>query len=292
MTTVTEESRLGKIIGNEGAPLSLRFRALFGLRNIHTEESVHAIASAFSSDSVLLKHELAYVLGQMRHPAALPLLERILEDTEENEVVRHEAGEAIANFNDLSMLPLLRKHAGDKRLPVSETCAVALEKLEEMGGTELEASPYGSHDPSPAEAEKEMSALERQYLDESRSIYQRYKALFALRNIGTKEAVDCIAKGFYGEGRSALFEHEVAFVYGQMGHPDSVEHLATVLADTLRHEMVRHECAEALGSVGTSEALAVLTRFVNDGSRIVRESVEVALDIHAHKNSAEPEYCV
>ena len=40
-----------------------RMRALFALRGIGGEDSVKALAAAFSSESALLKHEIAYVYG-------------------------------------------------------------------------------------------------------------------------------------------------------------------------------------------------------------------------------------
>jgi deoxyhypusine monooxygenase len=49
--------------------------------------------------------------------------------------------------------------------------------------------------------------------------------------------------------------------------------------------MVRHECAEALGSVATETCLPVLQRFAGDAERVVKESCDVALDMHAYESS-------
>ena len=46
----------------------------------------------FSDDSALLKHELAYCLGQIKNPVALPTLESVLADETEDPMVRHEVG--------------------------------------------------------------------------------------------------------------------------------------------------------------------------------------------------------
>lgn len=51
-----------------------RFRALFTLRNIGGADSIQAIADCFQDDSALLKHELAYCLGQMQDTKAIPVL--------------------------------------------------------------------------------------------------------------------------------------------------------------------------------------------------------------------------
>ena len=51
--------------------------------------------AAFSDQSALLKHELAYCLGQMEKTSALPTLESVLRDTSEDPMVRHEVTEPI-----------------------------------------------------------------------------------------------------------------------------------------------------------------------------------------------------
>ena len=51
-----------------------RYRALFGLRNQGTPEAVAALGESFSGSSALLKHEVAYVLGQMLQNLAIPFL--------------------------------------------------------------------------------------------------------------------------------------------------------------------------------------------------------------------------
>lgn len=44
----------------------------------------------FMDESALLKHELAYCLGQMKNTKALPVLEHVLADEREDPMVRHE----------------------------------------------------------------------------------------------------------------------------------------------------------------------------------------------------------
>ena len=47
---------------------------LFSLRNERSVQAVLTLCEGFSATSALLRHELAYVLGQMQNPAALPSL--------------------------------------------------------------------------------------------------------------------------------------------------------------------------------------------------------------------------
>ena len=46
--------------------------------------------AGFKDESALLKHELAYCLGQIRSESALPVLEEVLRNTSEDPMVRHE----------------------------------------------------------------------------------------------------------------------------------------------------------------------------------------------------------
>lgn len=52
--------------------------------------NIHYSKSGFSDSSALLKHELAYVLGQINNPSAIPTLTAVLENMEEDPMVRHE----------------------------------------------------------------------------------------------------------------------------------------------------------------------------------------------------------
>ncbi|TKA54085.1 Deoxyhypusine hydroxylase, partial [Cryomyces minteri] len=68
---------LRKTLTTELNPLAYRFRALFSLKHLacldppteQTIPAIKAIAAGFSSPSALLKHELAYCLGQTRNAA-------------------------------------------------------------------------------------------------------------------------------------------------------------------------------------------------------------------------------
>lgn len=88
----------------------------------------------------------------------------------------------------------------------------------------------------------------------------------------------------------ALFRHEVAFVLGQLQDEVSVPHLIEALADLTQNEMVRHECAEALGAIATEECFEKLRIYLEDSSRVVRESCEVALDMAEYEVSNEFQY--
>lgn len=124
--------------------------------------------------------------------------------------------------------------------------------------------------------------------DQSVTIFQRYRALFALRNIGNAEAVEAIASAF--DDPSALFRHELAYVMGQIQSSVAVPALIKVLEDESQHQMVRHEAAEALGAIADDASLPLLKQFKDDHVRVVKESCQVALDLHEYYNSESFQY--
>jgi deoxyhypusine monooxygenase len=116
-------------------------------------------------------------------------------------------------------------------------------------------------------------------VDPKQPLFERYRAMFGLRNVGSEAAVLALADALVGDHSSALFRHEVAYVMGQLQHRAAVPALLKALQDRAEHAMVRHEAAEALGAIGDEELTALLKRFQVDEERIVRESCDVALDI-------------
>ncbi|PNG99063.1 Deoxyhypusine hydroxylase, partial [Tetrabaena socialis] len=55
-----------------------RYSALFALRNKGGREAVAALGAVFGCRSALLKHEVAYVMGQMQDPLAVEFLTNVL----------------------------------------------------------------------------------------------------------------------------------------------------------------------------------------------------------------------
>lgn len=94
--------RLGEFLRDLEKPLKARFRALFTLRNIKNPLSIKEIGECFSDSSALLKHELAYCLGQMQMEEAVPVLESVLGNVGEHPMVRHEAGKKTRKYFYLS----------------------------------------------------------------------------------------------------------------------------------------------------------------------------------------------
>ncbi len=163
-------------------------------------------------------------------------------------------------------------------------------------------SNFASVDPAPPLANTtetpSIAELEHDLLDTHLPLFQRYRAMFSLRNLCSPPdlptavpAVKALAKGF-GDG-SALFRHEIAFVFGQICHPASIPSLYETLSNTNEVGMVRHEAAEALGSLGDEDGVEdMLRRFLHDEEQVVRESIVVALDMAEFEKNGEKEYAL
>lgn len=156
---VSEEkiTELGdQLLNKDGTTLlHIRFRALFTLKSLctrgsssNTSESsrrttriIDIIGSGLDTPttSALLRHELAYVLGQIGSTHAVPVLEKTLQDVQgQEEMVRHEAAEALAAIGNLGeeTVELLQRFAkaggrggNDDGRVVRETCEIALAKI-------------------------------------------------------------------------------------------------------------------------------------------------------------------
>lgn len=131
---------LRKALTSESVPLARRFRALFSLKHLacldppteQTIPAIKAIAAAFTSPSALLKHELAYCLGQTRNLNSVPYLREVLEDKHEDPMCRHEAAEALGALGDVNSLALLRAMRDDvgEVEVVRDTCDIAVGRIE------------------------------------------------------------------------------------------------------------------------------------------------------------------
>ncbi|KAI5305442.1 40S ribosomal protein S21 [Ascosphaera pollenicola] len=315
------------LINEEEKDMGKRYRALFSLKYLACQQpptelsvpAIEAIAAAFASESELLKHECAYCLGQTRNEAAVSYLQECLKDESQHIMCRHEAGEALGALNHFGSLDLLRKVRDDETqaIPLRETCELAVARIEyehsklaqeeklkkRYEKRDMIWSDFVSIDPAPplplAVAPPTIDELKDILIDEKQPLFQRYRAMFALRDLASppdlptaRAAVDALSKALMSE-TSALFKHEVAFVFGQLCHPASIPALVCALSDVSQAPMVRHEAAEALGDMGDEPGVEiVLRKHLNDPEPVVKESCIVALDMAEYEKSQEKEYAL
>lgn len=292
---------LEKTLLNEEEMISKRTRAVFLLKQLNTEAAIDILVKAMRSPSVLLGHEVAYVLGQMRNVYVLPKLIETMKDTTYHPIVRHEAAEAIGAIGLATPenIALLEEYSTCDTVEVAETCQIAVERLRFLAENpthhDTYQNNYHSVDPAPPCEEDDVEKIKAMLIDQSLPLFVRYRAMFKLRDYNTPEAIAALCCGFADS--SALFRHEIAYVFGQLSNPLATDALIKVVQTPEEHSMVRHEAAEALGSIAdmdpdNTKIIEVLIKGKDDPDRIVKESCDVAIDIFEYWQSDEIETAI
>lgn len=263
-----------RIICSDNVPVQIKNRAIFCLRNMDTDNAALALTKCISGKSVLLDHEIAYVLGQMKRKCTTDFLLSVAKDSKNNAIVRHEAIEALGNFEDKSLINNLQEFLEADIELVKESAILAIDKLKQTEGTK-KVSTFGSRDPAYPCQQSDINILKDMLTNGS--LVEKYQAMFKLRDINTKETVEVLAEGF--KDNSDLLRHEVAYVFGQMENEHSIDALTAVLENESEVDVVRHEAAEALGAIGTEKCKKLLEKFKDSKIQIVKESVDVGLEI-------------
>lgn len=127
-------------------PLFLRYRAMFALRDLASPPdlptavpAVLSLAKGFDDPSALFRHEIAFVFGQLSHPASIPALTRALEKQTEQSMVRHEAAEALGSLGEEDGVEdILRRFLNDPEQVVRDSVIVALDMADFERSGEVE----------------------------------------------------------------------------------------------------------------------------------------------------------
>ena len=226
-------------------------------------------------ESLLLRHEIAYFLGQAGNGKAMKDLKDLLHDEKEDDIVRHEAAEALwavccLTNGKYEALEDILKYCNHSSEPLSHTCKLVKQGMEaEMRDesdtkvpictcqskvrvrTADDGSQYKSFDPAgviPNATHSMIPELSKTLCDESKTLLERYRCMFTLRNLGGKKAVMALCKALELDKSSAIMRHEIAFVLGQMASMcdesyRSIPCLSRMLARTGEHGMVRWFCS-------------------------------------------------
>lgn len=97
----------------------------------------------------------------------------------------------------------MKEYCQDNIKEVAETCQLAVERinwlLDEKKKSEIDnaykQNPYCSVDPTPSISIKDTQELKEILLNESLPLFERYRAMFALRNKGDDDSVIALAEG-------------------------------------------------------------------------------------------------
>lgn len=135
----TNVPQLKETLMNQNESLFARYRAMFSLRNLGTEEAIVALAEGLKdTTSALFRHEVAFVLGQVQHECSVPFLIDNLKDTTENEMVRHECAEALGSIATDECMKVLDEFLADTKRVVKESCEIALDMCEYENSPEFQ----------------------------------------------------------------------------------------------------------------------------------------------------------
>lgn len=93
-------------------------------------------------------------------------------------------------------MDVLNNYRYDSILEVSETCELAIYRLTYLanGGKEL-ANIYNTVDPVPPSKETNINVLKNIYLNDDKSISDRYQAMFTLRDLNSDESISILTAG-------------------------------------------------------------------------------------------------
>jgi len=290
-----------------------RHEVAFALGQMRAKAATATLISVLKNqrEHGMTRHECAEALGAIADETSLEVLRDMREDSKHREV-RETASLALrrveymvgsrdestatstttatnTTFNSTGAI------VGSKKESIGKVAAVNEEQQQEEEGRAY------SVDPVPAMDESiETETLAEIILDDSADIWDRYAAMFALRNRAQKtfglvkktqenEQLVQLCSSTLGKTlrsetvQSALLKHEICYVLGQLREDDDNEiarkALFECLEDPNEHAMVRHEAAEAIGSRGGRGAEALLRKYLSCEDRIVSESCEVALDM-------------
>lgn len=119
-------------------------------------------------------------------------------------------GEALGAIGDIQVIPILEEYSKDSVKEVAETCQLALELIKWLEQSKnspekLPENPYASVDPAPPIDIKKVSVLKEILLDEDATLFDRYRAMFALRNLKTEESILALAAGLNFSWFSRIF---------------------------------------------------------------------------------------
>jgi deoxyhypusine monooxygenase len=130
MTESKSISECRDILLDSSVSLFDRYRAMFTLRDMNSNEAALALVDGFADSSALFRHEVAYVLGQMQREVTVPGLSAVLNNLGEHEMVRHEAAESLGSIGTPECEAILTLYREDSRQVVKESCLVALDTLD------------------------------------------------------------------------------------------------------------------------------------------------------------------
>ena len=272
---------LKEVLRDESEHSMVRHEAAEALGAIASDECLEELKQASEGECQVVRETAVLALQRLKHAQAARAATADAKEEKKNDNDEDGAAAGAA--------PALMGSAKEKLSAPTTTTTTTAAAAAAGDGLDSE-SPYLSVDPVPAAPSSVPSdTLRDTLLDEKADMWDRYGAMFALRNRGPGPEVADVLGAVLTTSSSALLKHEVCYVLGQIQEQGggAREALRKTLENEAEHPMVRHEAAEAIGSIAAVDTEPLLRKYREDGDRIVAESCEVALDIMASEISGE-----
>jgi len=124
-------------------------------------------------------------------------------------------------------------------------------------------------------------------LDPDTQVYNKYKATYFLREVESRQAAEALGnllKPEYRKLTGPLLRHEICFIFGQLGDKGEVaiNNILETMDDLSENEIVRHEALSAYSAISLDKR--PIEKYLNDSSRVVKESAIVCLDMIDNEN--------
>jgi len=237
----------------------------------------------------LLRHEIGFVLGQLRDMRACNTLMNVLDTEDDCVIARHECAEALAAIGCKASMKVLEKYCvgvvvkdengnGNHPIEIVETCQIALKYLQwKMNDNDnnngndndnpenefiaacpcmeqttiIPNSPYLSIDPAPPHIDPKYTKLTDEELGHS------------LSNPNT----------------TLFHRYRILFTLRNRNTPSSIHQLNKVLITDTSSALLRHEVAYVLGQIQSSSSKQALIECLRDENehRMVRHEAAEAL---------------
>lgn len=299
METIHSIPQCISALTNPNITVKDKYDTLFHLKAHDTYEAVQALISNYNAlmGSELLQHEMMYILGQIDKPFVIDFLISVLNSENEAPVVRHEAGEALANYHGDKerILIELEKFVNSEVSVIRSTARIAIRKMLAYGPNHnYKKYVEGNIEPADPFTESELKSYIKRtkvyhedllpvLLNEQVDEFTKYKIMYYLRNHGDEQALLTLMRLLEPINRaltSPLLRHEVCFIIGQLqgkaDYPFVRKGLFRAIKDIDEESIVRHEAVLSYNDIWGNEDLSEILE--NEKDRLVAESILIVLD--------------
>ncbi|CDO65821.1 deoxyhypusine hydroxylase [Plasmodium reichenowi] len=289
-----------------------QMRALYECREVYKDdidEVINILTYALkNNDSILLRHEIAYVIGQISNEKCNNILINLLSDENENIMVRHEAAEGLAAIGSESNIPIIKKYLNDSNVEVRETCELALSSLIEKNKYAAcscinKTVPYKNNllnnDKPKSNSHSHSNSFSNSQDDAHDDIYFHSKKKFntidpvvCISDSNNKKHVNDLIRDLNNEALALKNRYEALFLLRDMETDISLNALGEALINDKSSAIFRHELAFVLGQVLHLNSLKYLLSSLTNVSEheMVRHEVALALGSLGSLNLNSDEY--